>query len=275
MAALHPQIVHFTIALAMVGVALRLVSLSGRAKWASPAAATLILIAALSSIFAVRSGDAAHGPAERVPGARSAVVDHEEWGERAQYALLALAVVELAGLALRRSSRLPLIQGVSAAVGLVAVFCVYEAAEHGGELVYSYAGGVGLRTGDPKDVERLLLAGYYHQVQEDRKAGRAEQAAELMEAAARRFGSDVEVRLLAAESVLLDRKNPQGAVEALSAINVSSTDARLRIRRAMLMADALEAVGRIDEAIAILQPVATETRNARVQQRLEALKAKL
>jgi uncharacterized alpha-E superfamily protein len=157
----------------------------------------------------------------------------------------------------------------------VAAFCVYEAAEHGGELVYSYAGGVGLRTGDPKDVERLLLAGYYHQVQADRKAGRPDRAAELMEAAARRFGSDVEVRLLAAESVLLDRKDPQGALDALAAANVPASDTRLRIRQAMLQADAFEAVGRIDQAVATLQPIANETRNPRVQQRLDALKAKL
>jgi uncharacterized membrane protein len=275
MAALHPQIVHFTIALAMIGVAFRLVSLWGRPRFVSPAATTLILIAAISSIFAVRSGDAAHGPAERVPGARPAVVEHEEWGERAQYALLILGVVELAALALRRSPKLRLIHGVAAAAGLVAAFCVYEAAEHGGELVYSYAGGVGLRTGDPKDVERLLLAGYYHQVQADRKAGRPDRAAELMEAAARRFGSDVEVRLLAAESVLLDRKDPQGALDALAAANVPASDTRLRIRQAMLQADAFEAVGRIDQAVATLQPIANETRNPRVQQRLDALKAKL
>ena len=57
---------------------------------------------------------------------------------------------------------------------------VYETSEHGGELVYSYAGGLGIRTGDEKDIERLLLAGYYNQAMADRKAGRSDSAAQLI-----------------------------------------------------------------------------------------------
>jgi len=274
MAALHPQIVHFTIVLVIVGVAFRLISLFGRPAWVSPAATTLLLLAAVASVISVRSGTAAHGPVERVPGSRAAVVEHEEWGERTQTALLVLGFVELVGLALRRSPKVKVLHAVAAIVGLVAVFCVYEAAEHGGELVYSYAGGVGLRTGDPKDVERLLLAGYYHQAQADRKAGRAAAAAELMAAAARRFPSDPEVRLLTAESILLDQKNPQGALDALATIELPAGDTRLRARRAMLQADAFEAMGQIDQAIAALQPIVDQAPNPRVQQRIDALKAK-
>ena len=43
----------------------------------------------------------------RVPGSRPAVVEHEEWGERARNAALAVGVLELLGLvfALRRSPK--------------------------------------------------------------------------------------------------------------------------------------------------------------------------
>ena len=274
MAALHPQIVHFTIVLAIIGVAFRLISLVGRPAFAGPAATTLLLLAAVSSVLSVRSGTAAHGPVERVPGSRAAVVEHEVWGERAQTALLVLGAIELLGLALRRSSKARVVHAMAAAVGLVAVFCVYEAAEHGGELVYRYAGGVGLRTGDPKDVERLLLAGYYHQAQADRKAGRTAEAAEIMAAAARRFPTDPEVRLLMAESVLLDKRDAQGALDALAATEVPAGDMRLRVRRALLQADAFEAMGKIDEALAVLQPIVAQAPNPRVQQRIDALNAK-
>ena len=74
MAALHPLVVHFTIVLAIVGVAFRLVSLLGRPAFASPAAATLLLLAAASSVVSVRSGTAAHAPVERAPGARPPVM---------------------------------------------------------------------------------------------------------------------------------------------------------------------------------------------------------
>src|SRR5262245_59038452 len=180
MAALHPQIVHFTIVLVIVGVAFRLVSLLRPASFAGPAAATLLILAAASAVLSVRSGTAAHGPVERAPGARPAVMEHEEWGERTQIVLLVLGGIELAGLLLGKFSRAKWLHITAAGVGLGAVFSVYETAEHGGELVYGHAGGVGIRSGDPKDVERLLLAGYYHQAQSDRKAGNAAAAATLM-----------------------------------------------------------------------------------------------
>lgn len=271
LAALHPQIVHFTIVLAIVGAGFRLVSLLGRPAFASPAATTLLLLAALASVVSVRSGTDAHGPVERVPGARNAVVEHEEWGERTRTGLLILAAIELVALAMRRSPRVKLANGVAAIGALICVGLVYETGEHGGELVYSYAGGVGLRSGDEKDIERLLLAGYYHQAMADRKAGRLDSAAQLVTAAAARFGSDPEVRLLAAESLLLDQKNAKGALDALAAVEPPP---QLRVRKVMLQADAFEALGQQDAAIAVLQALVAQTPNARVQQRIDRLQGK-
>src|SRR5436190_16732851 len=94
LAAIHPQVAHFTIALAIIGALFRVVSLLGRPAWVSPAATTLLLLAALSAFVSNRSGDAAHGPVERMPGARAAVQEHEEWGHRTQNGLFALAVIE-------------------------------------------------------------------------------------------------------------------------------------------------------------------------------------
>ncbi len=270
LAALHPQIVHFTIVLVIIGVAFRWLSLLG-VKFAGPAATTLLVLAAVSSVGSVRSGTAAHGPVERVPGSRPAVVEHEEWGERTQTVLLVLGVIELAALVLRRSPRAAMVRGLAAVVGLVGVYSVYETSEHGGALVYSYAGGIGLRTGEPKDVERLLLAGYYHQAMADRKAGHSDQAAALIDAAMARFGSDPELQLLAAESKLIDRRNPQEAIDALATLEVP---APLRVRRVMLQADAFEAAGQPAQAIVALEAAAAQTPNQRVQQRLDALKAK-
>jgi uncharacterized membrane protein len=131
MAALHPQIVHFTVALVIIGVAFRLVSLLGRPAFVGPAAATLLILAAGSSVLANRSGTAAHGPVERAPGARAAVMEHEAWGERTQTVLLVLGAIELVGLALRRWSKVNLVHALAAVVGLVGVIFVYETAEHG------------------------------------------------------------------------------------------------------------------------------------------------
>ena len=117
MAELHPQIVHVTIVLALVGVAFRVLSLATRVSFAGPAAAILIIAAAVSSIPSVQSGVDAHGPVERVPGARPAVVEHEEWGERARNVLLVLGAIELLGLALRKSPKVKVVHAASAVVG--------------------------------------------------------------------------------------------------------------------------------------------------------------
>jgi len=272
MAALHPQIVHFTIVLVIAGVAFRLLSLLGRPAFASPAAATLLVAAALSSVLSVRSGTAAHGPVERAPGARPPVMEHEEWGERTQIVLLVLGAIELLGIALRKSPKAKAVHALAAVVGLAGIYAVYETGEHGGELVYAYAGGVGLRSGDPKDVERLLLAGYYHQAMADRAAGRAEQAATLLAQAAERFPRDPEVVMLAAESMLLDRKNPQGAIDTLTGLQLPSDNRFMAWRKAGLLADAHEAAGRKADAAAALEAVLTVFPNPRLQARLEALK---
>jgi len=271
LAAMHPQIVHFTIVLAIVGAAFRVLSLLGKPAFLSPAATTLLLLAAVSSYASTQSGTAAHGPVERVPGARTAVQEHEEWGDRTRTGLFVLGAIELIGLAMRKSKYVTMINGVAAIGALICVGLVYETGEHGGTLVYSYAGGVGIRTGDEKDVERLLLTGYYQQAMVDRKAGRLDSAAQLIGDAAKRFGSDPEIKLVAAESMLLDQKNPKAALDALAAFE---PPAPLANRKATLQADAFEALGQKDAAIAVLQAVVAQRPNPRIQQRIDRLQGK-
>lgn len=273
MAAFHPPIVHFAIALLVVGVLLRLVSLAGRPAFAGPAALTLLLLGTAAAALAVRSGSAAHGPVERVPGARQAVVEHEEWGERARNVFFGVVAIEALALLFWKSPRRRLVLTASAAVGLLGVFCLYQAGDRGGRLVYSYAGGVGIRTGDPADVERLLLAGLYQSAQAERRAGRRAEAAALLEQAARRFPEQADVQMAAAESRLVDAKDPQAALAALSRIVPPAGDRALRIRHGLLMADALEASGQRDAAVSIVQGLLAEFPDvARLQQRLSTLR---
>jgi len=199
-------------------------------------------------------------------------MEHEEWGERTQTVLLIVGAIEILGLVLRKSPKVRLVHALAAVAGIVAVVFVYETAEHGGELVYGYAGGVGIRSGDPKDVERLLLAGYYHQALAERSAGRADQAAALLSAAAARFPADPEVRTLEADSMLRDRKNPQGAIEALAKIDLPPGNRFIAIQHATVLADAHEALGQKDAAAAALESVVKTFPNARLQQRLDALR---
>lgn len=252
LATLHPQVVHFVIALGLLGVALRIISLLWQKSWLNPAAATLLILGALAAVLGQQSGMDAHGVPERIPGAREAVMEHEEWGKRSRNVLLVVAGLEILGLifASKRAGR-P-IRFVSAAVGIVAAFCIYEAAEHGGHLVYSYAGGVGTRSGDPEDVTRLLVAGLYHEARIGRDSGRAEDAARLTDELLRQRPDDPTVRFLAIESKIRDRKDPQGALNDLALLRVPPEDARLTARHGLLTAQALVAAGMTDSARTVL-----------------------
>src|SRR5262245_33929691 len=158
LAPLHPIVVHFTIGLLIAGVLLRWLSLTNRVAFSSPAASALLLAGTAAAYLAVKSGTAAHGPIERIPGVAQAVQDHERWGDRAQDAFLLVAIAEIVLLVMARRGRGRIVAMVSAALCLPAAVCLFEAGEHGGDLVYSYAGGPGLRTGDPADVSRLFIA---------------------------------------------------------------------------------------------------------------------
>jgi uncharacterized membrane protein len=274
MAAFHPQIVHFAIALLVVGVLFRAVSLLKRPAFVSPAALTLLILGTIAVLLAVQSGTAAHGPVERVPGSRAAVVEHEQWGARTHNVFVGVIAIEAVALLLWTSPKKRYAHAASAIVGLVGLFCLYETASAGGRLVYSYAGGVGIRSGDPADVERLLLAGLYHQAQAERKAGRPAEASALLTQAGQRFRNDPEVQLAAAESLLVDRKDSAAALAALEAIKPPRENRALRIRHGTLTADALEAAGQREGAAAVVQGLLTEFPDAaRLKQRLDALKS--
>jgi uncharacterized membrane protein len=277
LAELHPQVVHFAIALLFVGVPLRFLSLSGKIGFAKHAATLLLLLGTAAAALSVKSGDDAHGPVERIPGVRNAVVEHEEHGEQARNVFLVVAAIELLALGLgARGAATKVVQGTylaSALVGAYGMGVLYEAAEHGGELVYSYAGGPGLRSGDTTDVKRLLLAGLYAQAQADRKAGRGAEAARLTQEMVARFGSDTTVQFLAVESLQKDTKDLAGALAAARAIGIDTTNARWAARQATVIADLHVAMGHADSARAVLAPaVARFPQNARLKAKLDSLK---
>lgn len=272
LAALHPQIVHFVIALLFAGVLFRWVSLTNRAAFTGPAAAVLLLAGTVGAVLAVKSGTDAHGPVERVPGARAAVVEHEDWGHRTRNIFFVVAALEIAPLipAARRWRKGAYIG--SALVGLAGGFALYEAGAHGGELVYSYAGGVGIRSGDTADVRRLLVAGLYQQAMLDRRAGRPADAARLIDQLAERFPDDTSARLLAIESLIVDKKDGKAALAALARFPVTSESRFLRLRVGILRADAFAIVGMPDSARAVLQVMSAEFANNRaIAERLAKL----
>jgi uncharacterized membrane protein len=93
---LHPAIVHFPIALSLVALLFEVLARHPRARALEPSAAVMMALAALGSVAAVLSGNAAHDEAV-VPSAVVPLIErHEEIGEIAMWLLLAVAAVRLA-----------------------------------------------------------------------------------------------------------------------------------------------------------------------------------
>src|SRR5712692_8486865 len=270
---LHPQIVHFVVALLLVGVALRWVAFTGKVPFAGPAATTLLLLGTVAAVLAVSSGTDAHDVVERIPGVGAAVREHEDWGHTTRTVFLFVAGLEVVALVLARrpaGRRWALV--LSGLVGLYGGYAVYETAEHGGELVYSFAGGPGLRTGDTTDIGRLLTAGLYEQAMVDRARHQPADAAALIDELARRSPSDTTVQLIHIESRLRDRQDAKGALAALAALHPAPSDTRLSGRVGLLTADAYVALGQPDSARALLRRlVAQFPMSQRLKDRLTQL----
>src|SRR5213592_1765836 len=271
----HPVIVHFAIALLILGVIFRWISLTGRAPFTGPAAATLLILGAVAALLAVQSGTDAHGVVERIPGARQAVMDHEDAGEWARDIFLVVALLEIIALATgrRRVQVARVALWGSALVGIAGVAAIFKAADRGGDLVYSYAGGVGTRSGDSADVSRLYLAGLYQSAQQARARHDSARAAELFGELARRFPSGTNVRLLAIESLVRDKNDGRGALTALAQVNVATDDRRLRLRVGFLKADAYVGLGKPDSARTVLEQLRSSypDMQARIDERLRMI----
>jgi len=125
---LHPAVVHFPIALSLVAVLLDLTSRHRRARGLEAGAAALIVLAALGSIAAVVTGNAAHDEAVVPHAAAALVARHEQVGELAMWLLCALAVARVA-LALKGRFR-----GLVAWIYLAAAVAVAGAVGYNGYL---------------------------------------------------------------------------------------------------------------------------------------------
>lgn len=275
LATLHPQVVHFVVALLLVGVLLRLLSFFGRrVSWANPAAAALLILGTGASVVAVRSGLDAHGPVERIPGAREAVEAHEEAGERVRNIFLAVAALELIGLAIRDANRRRWIYGASALVGIVGSYMLVRAGDLGGDLVYEYAGGVGTRSGKPQDVRNLLTASLYNMSRLERKEGNAQGAAALVQELERRNPADASVQMLRVESMLQDQRDPRAALARLDSVERAATASpRLAGQIAFFRADAYVMAGLKDSARTVLTAFQqAQPQNTRVKAKLDSLR---
>jgi hypothetical protein len=125
---------------------------------------------------------------------------------------------------------------------------------------------VGTRSGDPEDVQNLLIAGLFHQARIARDAGRLDEAARLTEEMARQRPQDYTIAVMALDSRYRDLHDTAGTLTGLDALAVPDTQWRPATARGILQAEVLVAVGQQDSARALLTTLVArypESRRAR------------
>jgi len=284
----HPQVVHFVVACLFVGLPVYWLSFLKRPRFLRPMATVLLIVGTGAAFVAVESGTDAHGFAERIPGARSAVQEHEELGILTRNMFGGILLLELialgvtwraggagssvlsveageagaAGASTKRFAATAL-SGVVAVAWTVGAFQLFETADHGGDIVYDYAGGVGFRRGNPEDVSRLLLAGLFGEAQIDRQEGRHDDAARLIDEMVQRYPDNPDVQLLGVQSMVVDRKDGRGALGRLATLKLPD-DPRTQLQRHTYAFDAYMLIGMPDSARAALDAVPERYRNSRM-----------
>lgn len=139
---LHPAIVHFPIALAAAALLFDLWARVRRGA-GSACATALLALAAVGSVAAVLSGQAAYGDAVVPRSAQAAVDRHEQMGEAVMFALLGLLGAR--AVAAWRRWRHPVLAWVLTLLLAVVVGLVGLTGHLGGQLVFRH--GVGVSSG--------------------------------------------------------------------------------------------------------------------------------
>ena len=143
---LHPAVVHFPIALIMVGAFMAVLAVIFR-RWALPAALVLAMGAA-GAVVAVETGEEADHDAGRISAqAQEVLKKHAHAAELTRNLSLAAAGLAIVSLFL---GKIPLVRrilaGLVAIVALISVWSVAETGHYGGELVYRNGVGVKVPT---------------------------------------------------------------------------------------------------------------------------------
>jgi uncharacterized membrane protein len=149
---LHPAVVHFPIVLLLLGSAMAWVTVFiPRGTWARIAAACLVGGAA-GAVLAGQTGEHESESVQTPWGSKGTLETHEEWAERTQVAALAVAVLAIGVLGMRRWPMLARTMAIATAVGaLASTWCVIETGHSGGLLVYRYGTGIRSAADFPKE----------------------------------------------------------------------------------------------------------------------------
>jgi len=139
---LHPMVIHFPIALLIIGFASDLSGLVLRSEWLKRAGLMLLILGAVAAAAAVKTGSMQEETILKPATMEATIETHEESGETTMWFFLVLAAARAAAAGFKKLSTAPHVVLILAwAVGLA---LLTRTAYYGGELVYRHGAGVGV-----------------------------------------------------------------------------------------------------------------------------------
>jgi uncharacterized membrane protein len=142
---IHPMLVHFPIALLILGFLAEVAGLVLKRQFFTDAALLLLVTGALGAVAAVLSGSYAAGGLEEAGTLKQAVETHEGAAELAMWLGLVAAGFRTALFLARKYTGS--LRYVALLLFLIAVLAVARAGYYGGELVFKHAAGVTFQIG--------------------------------------------------------------------------------------------------------------------------------
>ncbi len=146
---LHPMIVHFPIALLIVGLLADAIGLFSKKEFFSKAGFYLLILGTIGVIAAYFSGNLAGEGVTEAGSLKQALETHEDAAELSIWLMSAAALVRIAFIAFKRYSGS--LKWVAFALFLIGVLSIARTGYYGGELVFKHPAGVqfNLGFGDP------------------------------------------------------------------------------------------------------------------------------
>ncbi len=148
---LHPAVVHFPIVLIFLGTILSILTIFTRRGALPQFTAVILILAAGGAQLAVNTGgDQADEVIQRMPEAKPLIRAHAEWGERMRTAAVSAAIGAAVALAFYRVVKFRRVLAfITTIIAAGACYCAFEAAEHGGAMVYHHGVGVQIAPSGP------------------------------------------------------------------------------------------------------------------------------
>ncbi len=137
---LHPMVVHFPIALLIVGFLAEVTGFIVRREYFHHVALLLLLLGTAGLIAAYISGTHAGGGVTEAGALKEALEQHQEAALLTLWIVSVTAVVRLTGLFMKKHQTV--LRGISAILFLLAVLSLARTGHYGGELVFKHAAGV-------------------------------------------------------------------------------------------------------------------------------------